>query len=261
MNLEEMKRKLAQVKSGNKANPHLFKPEEGAQLIRIVPLQSNRENPFIELYFHYDFGGKTILSPLSYGERDPIAEFSDSLIADGGGKMSKDEYKLAKKFYPTLRTFVPIVVRGKESEGVKFWSFGKTIFEKLLQIIDDEDYGDIADIEHGFDLTLTFIPKEKSSTKRFPDVDITPRRKESVLTTDEKLLDILLNHQPDIFKDVFNQRFTYEELAKKLSEFSATQQTEAPQSSATSTVVSEEAPEERSLPADVDAEFSKLYES
>ena len=26
-----------------------------------------------------------------------------------------------------MRTFAPVVVRGKESEGVKFWGFGKTV--------------------------------------------------------------------------------------------------------------------------------------
>ena len=31
-------------------------------------LQVQQDNPFIELYFHYDLGGKNYLSPISFDE-------------------------------------------------------------------------------------------------------------------------------------------------------------------------------------------------
>ena len=33
---------------------------------------------------------------------------------------------------PKLRTFVPVVVRGEEGEGVRFWGFGKTVYQEIL---------------------------------------------------------------------------------------------------------------------------------
>ena len=35
-----------------------------------------------------------------------------------------------------------MVVRGEEKQGVKFWGFGKTVYQELLSIM-DPDYGDI----------------------------------------------------------------------------------------------------------------------
>ena len=45
-----------------------------------------------------------------------------------------------------MRTFAAVIVRGKESEGVKFWGFGKTVYQELLGVIYDPDYGDITDL-------------------------------------------------------------------------------------------------------------------
>ena len=44
-----------------------------------------------------------------------------------------------------MRTLQSVIVRGKESEGVKFWGFGKTVYQELLGVIADPDYGDITD--------------------------------------------------------------------------------------------------------------------
>ena len=80
---------------------------------------SNKENPFIELYFHYNINNKTYLSPISFGRPDPIVEFAEKLKRMG----DKEDWKAAKKMEPKLRTFVPVLVRGEEGEGVRFWGF------------------------------------------------------------------------------------------------------------------------------------------
>jgi hypothetical protein len=199
MNLKLMLQKKKELESKAKGNEMLFKPTEGETVIRIVPLQGNPDNPFQELLFHY-LGNKTILSPRTFGGTDPIGDFSDALVS--AGNLTKDEYKEAKKFSPVLRTYVPVVVRGKEKEGVKFWAFGKTIYEQILAIINDEDYGDISDVAKGHDIKITFTPAEKSDTK-FAKTEIMVRPKQSALTTDKELLPKLLNEQPvllDMFK-------------------------------------------------------------
>ena len=33
-----------------------------------------------------------------------------------------------------MRTYVYVLVRGEESEGIKFWGFGKTVYQELLKL-------------------------------------------------------------------------------------------------------------------------------
>lgn len=213
LDLKALKAKLTQLQTKGGGNPHLFKPQEGETRIRIVPLKGSPENPFTELYFHY-LGNKTYLSPLSYGEKDPIAEFSDMLIAEGN--LSKEEYKQAKKFAPQMRTYVPVVVRGKENEGVKFWAFGKTIYQDLITIMADEDFGDITDVMNGRDIKVTFTPKEKSDTD-FAKTAIIVSPKQSKLHEDSAVVEKLLNDQPSI--DELYPRHSYADLQDVLEKF------------------------------------------
>ena len=85
-----------------------------------------------------------MVSPMSFGRPDPIVEFAEKLKKSG----DKDDWKLGKKIEPKFRVYAPVIVRGQEHEGVKFWSFGKQIFTELLSVIADPDYGDITDLMH-----------------------------------------------------------------------------------------------------------------
>jgi hypothetical protein len=115
LNIAALKAKLNQFNRQGERSDALWKPTEGKTVVRIVPWKENKENPFIELYFHY-LGNKTYLSPTSYGNRDPIMEFADE-VASGG---TKDDYAQARPFRAKLRTFVPVIVRGEEEKGVRF---------------------------------------------------------------------------------------------------------------------------------------------
>ena len=86
----------------------------------------NKDNPFIELFFHYNLNNRSYLSPISFGRPDPIEEFAQKLKGSG----NKEDYQLSKKLEAKMRTFAPVIVRGEESQGVKFWGFGKTGFIK-----------------------------------------------------------------------------------------------------------------------------------
>jgi hypothetical protein len=163
MDLEAMKKRLSEISSKNKKSA-VWKPSNGKQNIRIVPSKDQRDNPFIELLFHYDFNGKTYLSPASFGRPDPIAEIANKLRKSG----DKDEYELSKKFSPKMRIYAPVIVRGEEDQGVRFWGFGRQVYQALLGIVSDEDYGDITDLKEGNDITVHYIPKEDSG-KSFPD--------------------------------------------------------------------------------------------
>ncbi len=131
LNLDAIKAKLNQLNKIDDKKSNIWKPESGKTRVRIVPYVHRKENPFLELYFHYEIGKKSMLSPITFGNADPIVEFSDKLKKTG----DKDEWLMGRKIEPKMRTYVPIIIRGKESEGVKFWGFGKTIYTELLSII------------------------------------------------------------------------------------------------------------------------------
>lgn len=194
LNLDKIKSRLNSL-SNQDANKKLFwKPLKGKQVVRIVPYKFSPENPFIELKFHYGLAGKTYISPDTFGRPDPIVEFANKLKKTG----DKEEWKQGRALEPKLRTYVPIIVRGQENEGVKFWGFGKQVYEEILSIIDDPEYGDITDLTSGRDITVEF--KEAIETgKSYPETSIrvSPNAKPAVDPSNKELI-ALLGKQVDI---------------------------------------------------------------
>lgn len=208
INLEAIKQKLNSLQTVTSKSNNLWKPEPGTTVVRIIPYQHNRENPFLELYFHYNFGGKSILSPSSFGRPDPILEFADKLKSTG----NSDDWKAGKKLEPTMRCYVPVLIRGKESEGVKFWGFGKQVYQELLGFIADPDYGDISDPTSGRDVTVEFKTKDQTG-KDFPETSIRVKPNQTPITNDKTVLEKLKN-QPKV-TDIFKEH-SYEEMTKML---------------------------------------------
>ena len=124
MDINALKKRLGQLQITNNRTSNLWKPSPGTTQVRIVPYKHNKDNPFIELFFHYDLGRKSYLSPMSFGRPDPIEEFSQKLKSSG----NKEDYRLARKIESKMRTFAPVVIRGEENQGVKFWGLSRTAF-------------------------------------------------------------------------------------------------------------------------------------
>lgn len=211
LNLSALRAKLNELKGVAAKNDILWKPTEGDNLVRIVPLKDSPDNPFIELYFHY-LGNKTYLSPLSFGEPDPIAEFAETLRAGGG--LTKEEWRETKKFVPQRRTFVPVIDRNKPQAGVKFWAFGKTVYGEILSVMADPEYGDITDPQTGRDIKVIFTPQEKSDTG-FAKTSIRVSPKQTSLTNDKDELEKFLNEQPDLMS--LYKKMSYDELKNVLN--------------------------------------------
>lgn len=167
LDLAKVKARLEGLKNNSTKSTSLWKPENGKNVIRIIPYSHNPENPFIELLFHYGMNNKTYISPSSFGRPDPIVEFANKLKKTG----DKEDWQKGRKLEPKMRTYVPVLVRGKESEGVKFWGMGKTVYQDILGIIADPDYGDITDLKNGRDITVTFKTAQECG-KDFPETTI-----------------------------------------------------------------------------------------
>jgi hypothetical protein len=209
LNLDAIKAKLNQLNKADDKKQNLWKPEAGKTRIRIVPYVHRKDNPFLELYFHYDIGKRSMLSPISFGNADPIVEFADKLKKTG----DKDEWLMGRKIEPKMRTYVPVIIRGKESEGVKFWGFGKQIYTELLSIISDADYGDITDLMNGRDIDVEFTPAEGAN---FPKTSIRVKPNTQPATDDKAIAEKIMN-QP-VITEIFPEP-TYEELEQALAEW------------------------------------------
>ena len=212
MDLNAIKNRLSQLQTSNTRTSNLWKPQPGLQLVRIVPYKHNKDNPFIELYFHYDLGGKNYLSPVSFGRPDPIEEFAQKLKSTG----SKDDYRLGRKVEAKMRTFAPVVVRGEETQGVRFWGFGKTVYQELLSIIADPDYGDITDSVSGRDIAVEFKTAEETG-KSFPSTSIRVKPNQTPITEDASVLESLKESQKNI-TEIYQEK-SYEELTQALNEY------------------------------------------
>ena len=212
MDLDAIRKKLTQLQTTNTRTSNLWKPSPGRTQLRIVPYKHNKDNPFIELYFHYDLGDRSHLSPVSFGRPDPIEEFADKLKTGG----NKEDYRLGKKLEAKMRTFTPVVVRGEESEGVKFWGFGKMVYQELLSIIADPDYGDITDPVNGRDVSIEFKTAEETGAS-FPKTTIRVNPNQTPLTDDSSLLESLLDKQMDI-REIYQEK-TYDELTEILNDW------------------------------------------
>jgi hypothetical protein len=208
-----LKARLAQLKTSTTSS-NLWKPKPGKKYkIRIVPYKFDRNNPFRELYFHYSIGKRSYLSPVTFGKADPIVEFAETLRLSG----DKNDFALARKLEPKLRTYVPIIVRGEEDQGVKFWGFGKLVYQRLLTLMTDNDLaGDLSDPIKGSDIIVEYIDP-KDSKKSFATTEIEVVRNSSPLTTDKDQLKYFIESQKDIFE--IYKELTYDELKTVLENY------------------------------------------
>jgi hypothetical protein len=209
LDLSAIRGRLNKLQNTSKKTDNLWKPTPGKHQVRIVPYKFSPENPFIELFFHYNINNKTYLSPSSFGRPDPIVEFADKLKRMG----DKEDWKAAKKMEPKLRTFVPVIVRGEESEGVKFWGFGKTVYQEILGYIADPDYGDITDPNSGRDLTIEYVSAEDAGTS-YPTTTLRVKPNVTPLAGDDAQITNLLENQSNI-TDIYSE-LTYAELKSVL---------------------------------------------
>ena len=188
IDLNKMRQKHAALtnKGGGDTNDFFWKPEEGTHQVRLVCPESG--DPFFEAYYHYGMGGEgrtTVLSPRTFGEDDPIAEWGTRLWNEG----TDASKEAAKRFWPKMRVFAPVVVRGEEDKGVRWWGFSRTTYQALLDVVLDPEYGDITDPEKGTDIRIDY---GKKSGQAFPTTDVRPMRRTSALADTEEQVNTLL---------------------------------------------------------------------
>jgi len=200
IDLKAMRAKLSQLnsKGSNSSGPKFWKIPDGESVIRVLPAKDG--DPFKEFHFHYNVGKENgFLCPKkNFGEKCAVCDFVAKLYKDG----DEDSRAGAKALSSRQRFTTPIVVRGEEKEGVKLWSYSKKVYEALLGLVLNPDYGDITDEKEGIDLVVTY---GKSAGMLFPTTTVTPRRKSSPLSTDADLRAELIDATVD-YTQIFERK-------------------------------------------------------
>ena len=220
MDLNAIKQRLDNLQS--KAAPQqktdyttiFWRPTVGKQQVRIVPSAFDSSSPFTELKFYYGITNKVMISPLNFGEKDPIAEFSQKLRQ---GEYDKENYVLAKKLDAKNRIFIPVIVRGEEDKGVRLWQFGKLIYEDLLSMAMDDEIGDYTDIVNGRDFTLETVGPESTGTP-YNKSSVRVRLKTTSLSEDASLVEKWTSEQPNPTDGLF-KRYSFDEMKSALEKW------------------------------------------
>ena len=216
IDFDAIRKKLGQISGQNKKSAIMWRPEEGKDYnIRIIAFPNNNGQPFVDRYYYYGIGGEkagAILAPFQFSKKDPIQDLITKLREDGTDA-SRD---LCKKLYPKMRTYAAVVVRGEEDKGVRLWSFGKMIYQDLLKLILDEDYGDITDPEVGRDVKVSVT---KQLGKQFADTKVTPRATQTPLSKDTAQAKQWMTTIPNI--DEYEDLLSVEEIEKRVNDWLA----------------------------------------
>jgi hypothetical protein len=219
MNIAEVKKRLNKLQNKSTANSGpseyaqaFWKPkvDDGRQTIRIVPYKFNKDYPFSELYFHFNVGKTRMLALTNFGESDPIVEVVNELRKSQDPEMKE----LAKKIAPKIRYFAPVVVRGEEDKGVRFWEFGKQVYQGLLgdiEILAEDGVDDITDVVSGNDIVVE-VTREPGKMYDTTNARIKP--KSSALHSDSKIVERLLNEQKELVS--IYKRYSFDEMKSVL---------------------------------------------
>jgi hypothetical protein len=212
IDFDAIRNKLNQLSGNTKKQNRTWRPQEGEEAtVRLLSFPDNDGQPFKELWFYYNIGNNPgLLSPKQFSKPDPIQELINKLRDEG----SKESYELAKKLYPKMRCYAPVIVRGQEHEGVRIWSFGKMVYQSLLNIMLDEDYGDITDPLEGRDIKVTCT---KAPGRQWATTEVRPRGKQCPLSEDSNQSQAWTDDIPDP-GDMFTLK-SYDELEKIVNDW------------------------------------------
>lgn len=132
----------------------IWKPAEGEHIVRVLPYKHNKDmDPFIDIAFHWNLGeGKSyVVCPKKsgLGHDCPICDFVDQIY--------KTNTELANSIKSKVRYYVPVLVRGQEEEGVKFWGFGADVKKDFYKFIGRKGYENLFHPIHGSDFAVEYI--------------------------------------------------------------------------------------------------------
>lgn len=165
-----------EIDKGSGSKTPMIKWEEGLYRLRLLPAPEGDELPWREVQVSFGVGPnqKVLVPRKQYGlEPDPLMERVD-FLAKRKDKASQEELK---QINPKRRFKMIVLNRDDEEAGPQLMDLNVMVMKDLLKFFADPEFGDLADPAEGRDLKITYIPKEKSATKKFPtwEVVVSPK--------------------------------------------------------------------------------------
>jgi len=247
LNLTKLKDKVAQLKGEKPASsrksifwtPQLPKGDTSAEYqVFLLPWPDLEDYPFKERWFYYSLGnmkdaegnsmkdenGRYIKAPLTlkqFGEADPVDDLIRQLWDTEGkeDEEAKQDREDAKKLFASQTVYVPVIVKGEESLGVRIWKFSsKKVYERLIELFMKDRIGVLNDPENDIWLTVKVVEEPK---KPFPlnktigsiDLELLDR---APLSEDKDQIEKWVGSVPDLDEALKYQRYTSEGLKKLL---------------------------------------------
>jgi hypothetical protein len=175
MDVNALRAMVKRMNPERKDNPHRelwFKPSEEATVVRVLPNPTAENNvPFFEMYFHYDIGGvKSIVCPKhTDGSPCPICDLADDFRSRSGKGKDDPNFRIFLDLQARPRVYAPIIIRGREDEGVKLWGFPGSILQYFVEKAGDPDWGDFTHPINGRDVTVQLLkPGTNANPGRYP---------------------------------------------------------------------------------------------
>lgn len=193
-----------------------WKPRDnGEYTIRFLP-PKDADGLFFKQAAQYKIGENYYFAPYIDGEADPIYEMYRALWKKG----TPESIALARELKPRKQYLYNIVIRdenGQKPENptrVYVYMSGEKLYEKVMHYFWDEDFGDLTDIDEGFDFKIV----KEQGQGGFPNYDNSrPRAKSTPLFDDKKLVDEVISGIHDLNKEV--EYKSYNELKEILNNF------------------------------------------
>lgn len=201
LDLNKIRQKLDKLNNTGGGNKEFLSLNEGEQDFRIIPTALDESNdPFQEAWMHYGLGvkGGFLCPKKNFGQPCKACEVSYQFW-DSYNNTSDDKDKaLAKEFMAKRRFYSPGVLREDgevlDSSPV-WWGYSKTNYELLIGWVLNKKVGDFTDPEEGRDLTITYIPKDKSDTN-FAQTSIMYDPSKTSLGSSKQIKEIVANVKP-----------------------------------------------------------------
>ena len=185
VNIDKLREKYEQIQnaqSGGGSNDFLkkfFMMDEGTSVVRVLPSKDEGGEFYSETAIHR-INDKNYHCPRVKGGECPVCDLYYRLWKVEGP--TKDEAQdTARSIKPRKRYYLNVVDRRDES--VKILSVGMKLFGKILDCFFDEDYGDITDLEEGWDFKIN-----KDTQGQWPNYDKSaPKPKQSKAGTKSEI--------------------------------------------------------------------------
>ena len=143
---------LSKTTQGGGGSSDYLQIKEGTNLVRILPAKDDETEFYAETKLHRIVGSdgmaKNYHCRKMHGEACPLCDTYFGLW-----KTDQDSDKdLARQIKPRARYYMNILDR--DSGEIKILSVGVILFKKIVAAMLDEDFGDITDLQDGFDFKI-----------------------------------------------------------------------------------------------------------